>query len=44
MKAHLEIVVAEFIEQHLAANGWVRGSSADYSRPLGLDTGQLFPT
>jgi type I restriction enzyme R subunit len=42
MKSHLEAAFEESIEAHLLANGWVWGSSGDYDRALGLDTGQLF--
>ncbi len=30
------------IEAELLANGWLRGTSSDYSADLGIDTGQIF--
>ena len=42
MAVHRESVFGDAIVASLLASGWKLGSSADYQRDLGLDTGQLF--
>lgn len=40
-KVTSETAFEDSIEQHLLDNGWRQGSSATYSRKLGLDSGEL---